>query len=104
MKVIDPGHRYELEGGQLIQFIKKVPKPFEVVTNAPQELVTVAHGTTNEEVLDVLIDRTETLNSILPCRENAEALKHLRAAKEWFLIRRQKRADQGVLGTGESHE
>ena len=62
------GHRYELDGFerkeniQIIQFIQKEVK------KDTNELVTVSDGTTNEEVLEMLIDRMEYLQGKFPCK------------------------------------
>lgn len=37
-------------------------------------------GTTTQEVLRALIDRTEYVNNQIPCEENLEVLRHLRSA------------------------
>jgi len=65
MKVLRVGHRYELEsfeGGQpqTLQFIEKTP-----VVEGSTEFATVFDGTTNEEVLAVLLDRLNTLEEAL---------------------------------------
>ena len=64
MKVLTPGHTYEVanfenlaEQGQVIQFIHK--EPIEV---GSPELKTVADGTTNEELLS--IEKIHTLQNI----------------------------------------
>lgn len=59
MKILTPGHCYELASfedpaapGQVLQFIEKAPVP-----GHGSALQTVQDGTTNEEVLAVLADR-----------------------------------------------
>lgn len=73
MKIIDPGHEYELASidGELPQRIKFV-KRFRGVENHP--------GTTNQEVLRMLIDRVMRLNLEQPWNGNLEIVQHLRAA------------------------
>jgi hypothetical protein len=98
MKVISEGHRYELdafEGGmaQTLQFIEKVP-----VTKGSTELKTVNDGTTNEEVLAMLIDRLSYLNKKFPCRENDLAITHCREALRWLNCRTNRRKARGVEG------
>ena len=100
MKVITNGHRYELENfegkdqpGQTIQFIEKTP-----VIEGSAELLTVNDGTTNEEVLCVLIDRLQTMNAKFPCRENAIVLTHLDTALLWLYKRTNDRKARGVEG------
>ena len=63
MKTLTPGHKYELENfeakdqpGQIIQFIEKTP-----ISEGSKDVRTVNDGTTNEEVLGVLIDRMNWL-------------------------------------------
>lgn len=103
MKVITTGHKYELDHlesyglpgcpVQTLQFIEKVP-----VTEGAKELRTVNDGTTNEEVLRVLIDRVQYLNGKFPCRENAIVLTKLEEALLWLNARTAKRQARGVEG------
>lgn len=101
MKVIIEGHRYALgnfddkSSHQSLQFIQKTP-----VTEGSKELKTVNDGTTNEEVLAVLIDRMQYLNGKFPCRDNSIAITHLEDA----LLRLNKRtADRLVRGVEGKH-
>lgn len=91
MKILDPGHLYQLTGGSTLQFIQR-----------NGELFTMP-GTTNEEVLEVLIDRTERLQEKVPCKENEEALDLMRRALAAFNMRRALRMSQDKLGTDEPH-
>ena len=100
MKVIREGHRYELENfenkeatGQVLQFIEKTP-----VAAGSGELKTVSDGTTNEEVLAVLIDRMNSLQAKFPCRENAIATTHIETALLWLEKRTASRKARGVEG------
>lgn len=100
MHVITPGHKYELanfekplDPGQTLQFIEKQPDP---VGNGI--MYTVNDGTTNEEVLRVLIDRLQTMNAKFPCRENAIVLTHLDTALLWLYKRTNDRKERGVEG------
>jgi len=86
MKNIIPGHTYELENfenkdskGQTLQFIHKEPKE-----EGSTELKTISDGTTNEEVIEVLLDRLNFLQSKFPCRENAIAITKLDEALLWL--------------------
>jgi hypothetical protein len=99
MKTITDGHKYELENfenkdqpGQTIQFIEKVKK------DGTDELITVNDGTTNEEVLQVLINRLNYLNGKFPCRENSIAVTHIETALLWLNKRTQDRISRGVEG------
>lgn len=96
MKIITPGHKYELEsfeGGppQALQFIEKAG-------SQSGELKTVHDGTTNEEVLRVLIDRLNFLQNRFPCRENAIATTHIETALLWLEQRTKNRKERGVEG------
>ena len=100
MKIIVPGHTYELpnfenkdERGQILQFIHKEP----VVPGEPA-LATVADGTTNEELLEVLIDRLLFLQSKFPCRENAIVITKLEESLMWLEKRTADRVKRNVEG------
>ncbi len=98
MKVLTEAHKYELdsfEGGtpQTLQFIEKVP-----VAEGSTELKTVNDGTTNEEVLAVLIDRCNGLNKKFPSRETALAITKMEEALMWFNRRTELRKQRGVEG------
>jgi hypothetical protein len=103
MKVITAGHKYELDHFesyglpgvpvQTLQFIEKVP-----VTEGSTELRTVNDGTTNEEVLRVLVDRLNYLQAKFPCRENALAITKLEEAQHWLAHRTANRKARGVEG------
>lgn len=100
MKVIREGHRYRLDDfenetslGQVIQFIEKAP-----VEEGSTELKTIFDGTTNEEVLSVLIDRLSYLQGKFPCRENAIVITKLEESLMWLNKRTQDRQNRGVKG------
>ena len=100
MKIVTIGHRYVLENfehpeneGQTIQFIEKVP-----VSLNSTELKTGNDGTTNEEVIKVLIDRISYLNLKFPCRENSIAITKLDEALLWLGKRTRDRVERGVEG------
>lgn len=102
MKIITPGHLYELPNfeytatpGQRLQFIEKRINPL-----APEAgtMETVNDGTTNEAVLEMLIDRMGHLQSKFPCRENAIVITHLETALLWLEYRTKKRQARGVEG------
>lgn len=98
MKVLTEAHKYELdsfEGGtpQVIQFIEKVP-----VSEGSTELKTVNDGTTNEEVLEVLLDRCNGLYKKFPSRETALAITKLEEALLWLNRRTDLRKKRGVEG------
>lgn len=96
MKTLIVGHRYELENfeqkdqpGQVLQFIHK---------EARGVLDTIHDGTTNEELLAVLIDRLNFLQSKFPCKENAVALTHIETGLLWLNKRTAERKSRGVEG------
>lgn len=101
MKIITPGHTYELanfeskETSQVLQFIHKEPDPLDPT---PGALRTVADGTTNEEVLAVLIDRLKFQNNKFPCRENEIAVTKLFEAAMWLDKRTADRKARNVEG------
>lgn len=117
MKIITEAHKYELanfeakdQPGQTIQFIEKLPVvqmrlkgiPMPNNEDYPDDLdalVTINDGTTNEEVLEVLIDRLTILNSKFPCRENAIAITHMETALLFLEKRTRDRIKRKVEGT-----
>lgn len=109
MKILTPGHKYELANfekkdspGQTIQFIEKISQQ-ESTGETPtpvtmQTLVTVNDGTTNEEVLEMLIDRMQFLQAKFPCRENAIVITKLEESLMWLEKRTADRKKRGVEG------
>lgn len=99
MRILTAGHRYiaanfcDKELGQTIQFIEKLPSE----TN-PTELITINDGTTNEELLRILIDRMNFLNKAFPCRENSVAITKLDEALLWLGKRTADRIARQVEG------
>jgi hypothetical protein len=100
MKVLVEGHKYELsnfenktEQGQTLQFIQKEP-----ASEGSTELKTVADGTTNEELIEMLLDRMNYLQSKFPCRENAIAITKLDEALLWLNKRTSDRIKRNVEG------
>lgn len=99
MKVIREGHRYELpsfdnpEATQSLQFIEKIPAGDSVGS-----LITINDGTTNEEVLAMLIDRMSSLQNRFPCRENAIVITKLEESLMWLNKRTADRKARGVEG------
>lgn len=101
MKELVKGHTYELDNfeqnlseiNQQIHFIHKVP-----VEEGSPELKTVSDGTTNEEVLKVLIHRMYYLQDKFPCRENAIVITKLEECLMWLEKRTADRKARGVEG------
>ena len=94
MKTLTPGHKYKLNHFespgtfQVLQFIEK-----DAAAN------TINDGTTNEEVLAMLIDRLKFLGEKLPCRENSIAITKCEEALLWLNKRTADRKARGVEGT-----
>lgn len=94
------GHVYQLanagEGAQELKFVRK--------ENHEGALKMREDGTTNEVVLEALIDRMEHLQAKLPCGENAVVITKLEEALMWLNLmwlnrRTGKRDSRGVEGT-----
>lgn len=100
-RVIDAGHRYRIGGAQVLQFMKKEPQP--VKDSEGGDMVVTRLGTTNEELIDVLLDRLRYLDHFVPCRENSLAITKLEEAKHWLDARTRNRQAQGVEGTASMH-
>ena len=108
MKILTYGHRYELENferkdhpGQVLQFIEKEPKTHEAAAASSVPLgtlVTVSDGTTNEEVLKMLIDRCQSLYNKFPSEETACTISHLKSALYAQQSRTYERQQRGVEG------
>ena len=107
MICIEAGHTYELnnfEGtsSQTLQFIHKEMLPSDL--NDPKQqasptLQTVKDGTTNEEVLAVLIDRMYFLQNKMASRENALVITKLEECLMWLNKRTADRKARNVEGT-----
>lgn len=93
MKAITEGHKYELENfegstpKQTLQFIEK-----DLGGN------TINDGTTNEEVLAMLVDRLRYLSNRLPSRETSLAITKCEEALLWLNKRTADRIERGVEG------
>lgn len=101
MKILRQGHQYELpnfekpdQPGQVIQFIEKEAAP----SSEPGTVRTVNDGTTNEAVLEVLIDRLTEMGKKFPCRENAIVITKLEESLMWLNKRTADRKARGVEG------
>lgn len=104
MEILVPGHSYVAKNfenpeklGQLIKFIHKEP-----VEAGSTELKTVQDGTTNEELLEILIDRLSFLQGKFPCKENACAITHLQEGLMWLEKRTRDRLKRQVEGTNKA--
>jgi len=114
MKVLKEAHLYELDSKegtnpQRLQFIEKgiISAPDEDSNKSllsPVTFQTIKDGTTNEEVLRVLIDRLQMLNAKLPCREDSIAITKAEECLMWLEKRTTNRMAQNVENTPLSHE
>jgi hypothetical protein len=77
--------------GQVLQFIEK--------RKQGDAFVTVHDGTTNEEVLEMLIDRIQSLDAKLPNKHNQRAVQYLKSARFELGQRTRDRQKRGVEGT-----
>jgi len=99
MQCLDDHHHYRLgnfeatEPEQELKFINKKPE-----SEGSTTLVTVHDGTTNEEVLKMLIHRCGELNKKFPSRENSIAITKMEEALMWFEKRTANRVARGVEG------
>ena len=91
MKIVDPGLRYELATGNSLVFLQK------------EGGKVIRAGTTNEELLEVLIDRVTEAYQKLPCEESIRALYLLREALATFRLRSANRVNAKVEGTHQPH-
>lgn len=102
MRCFDDHHDYEVTNfddpntTQHIQFIHKAPSSDP--TAPAGTLVTVVDGTTNEQVLAVLIHRLKGQGAKFPCRQNSIAITKLEEALMWLENRTQERKERGVEG------
>jgi len=92
MKVVDPGRAYELAAGNGLVFLQREGGKL------------VRNGTTNEEVLEVLIDRVTEAYQTVPCQETIRALYLLREALAEFHARTARRLGARVEGTHQPHD
>lgn len=91
MRVIDPGHLYEVEnvdgdGTQRIQFVKRRGPDAELLPEKDR-----LEGIQSQELLRVLIDRTFYLHREQPWQENVKILHHLRDALRLYESRAARR-------------
>jgi hypothetical protein len=106
MKCTNPGHTYELANfedkskSQTLQFIDKKEVLVDVEGSPRKsEFRTIKDGTTNEEVLRMLIDRMYWLQQLCACRENALCITKLEEALMWLEKRTTDRVKRNVEGT-----
>lgn len=92
------GYEYEVKnfdkGSQTIKFIKRAP-----TTPESKELETIQDGTTNEAVIEVLIDRLSFLDNLMPSPYNKKAIQSLTDARTALEERTADREKREVEGT-----
>ena len=98
MKVLRVGHQYELNGFEDKNNIQKIQFIEKEVKEGTTELITVYDGTTNEEVLEMLINRMEYLQNKFPCRENDIVITKLQESLMWLEKRTTDRIKRNVEG------
>lgn len=100
MKVIDPGHVYEMwclgGGTQTLRFVKR--------SGGAVKYAEEWAGLQTQEVLRALIDRTQYLYDVLPCNETADALWHLRMALWSYEARAYRRKQASVNRLQPAHD
>lgn len=100
MKILTEGHKYELKGfenptnTQEIQFIEKKPE-----VPGGTKLKTVNDGTTNEALLEVLINRMKYQQNRFQCKENAFVIANLEESLMWLEKRTEDREKRHVEGS-----
>lgn len=92
MKTVVPGHEYELLNASGTRVVDRI----EFINKKDGKLV--KDGTTSEEVIAVLIDRIEFLDTKFACKENKAAVKSLKAALASLQKRTADRTERGVEG------
>ena len=108
INIVDAGHTYDLhnfqEKGsdqdvavQTVKFIKKEP-----VGEGIPDMKTVQEGTTNEAVIEMLIDRLRFLNKKMPSEYNEKAISDLESAWESLNKRTEDREARNVEGKNEA--
>jgi len=97
MKCVEEGHMYKLNNFQTSQAQEIV---FMKITNGKL----VHDGTTNEEVLEMLIERIKYLNTKCQCRENEIVINKLEESLVWLNKRTELRIAQGVETLDKAHK
>jgi hypothetical protein len=86
MKVVTPGHKYVLEGYGVSSGVNQTVT--FIVKSSDSQFLT---GTTNEEVLSMLLDRLTHQQSINHSEDTMEALTYLKQAKRVLARRADKK-------------
>lgn len=102
MKIVKPGHKYEAahfvdkNAFTVIQFVEKEPS-----SPGSTDLKLVNDGVTNEELLEVVLNRLNYLQAAFPCRENAVAITNIQQGLLWLNERTRQRKERNVEGTNQ---
>ena len=101
MRVLDKGHQYALQhlesnGEEVLTFVKRSGGPAQYEKDYP--------GTTTQEAIRALIERTKFVDQLLPCIENQAALICLRSALYWLERRAYLRRIQKLNRVNEPHK
>lgn len=101
MKIIDPGHIYDLwqlgsDEPQRLTFIKRSGGAVQYDEEWP--------GVQVQEVLRALIDRSLYLNDIIPCAETEDAIWYLRMALFSYEARAHRRKQEGLNRKQPNHD
>ena len=100
VEVLIPGHRYKLDlfedknQSTEIQFIQK-----ECINQETGELKTISDGITDEQLLQILIDRKQHQIEKLPCDETIAIKVHLQMCLDLQILRKKRRQSRNVEGT-----
>lgn len=91
MKVLDPGHLYDLDlldadthastSHRELRFVKRIGEKF------PGNQEPGYEGTTSQEVIRALVDRQRYVDGQRPCVTNLLVLSSLRSALRWLEVR-----------------
>lgn len=101
MRVIDPGHIYELSQlGTAEPFTLKFVKRSGGAIRYEEEWP----GLQVQEVLRALIDRSIYLDNVIPCTETQDAIYHLRMALFMYEVRAWRRKQEGKNRKQPAHD
>ena len=112
MKAVEPGHVYRLDhlesSGQLsLVFARQEPDDSDL-TFIRRNSAAITHpsehpGTNVQEVLRALIDRSQFLDSVVPCAETEDAIYYLRMAFFCYEARAWRRKQQKLNRAAPQH-
>lgn len=97
MKVLDPGHLYQLDvldgiDPEILCFVKRIGDKFP--GNTPPGY----KGTTSQEVIRALLDRAHYVNNQVRSAFNEDVIYHLTEALRWLEVRAAvRRSDQEAV-------